>query len=115
MSADTVTHREDAIAVVYVRMPGWLKNQIVDWCGKSELSVNSWAANVLKRALEEEWGLPEPPPAAAPLPTPYSVVSSYLSGETVLEPCGEPSPCGRTEVVDVAGVGYCDKCNIRLT
>lgn len=110
-----VKYRKDATAVLYVRMPGWLKNEITEWCEDSGLSVTSWVNNALKHALEQEWDVPEAPPAPVPLPTRADVVRGYLTGEEILEPCGRPSPCERTQIIDVSGIGYCDHCNIRVT
>lgn len=110
-----VKYRNDATAVLYVRLPGWLKNEITERCNTEGVSVTSWTANVLKHALEEEWALPDAPPAAAPIPTSDDLIRGYVRGETIIEPCGKPSPCERTAVIEVAGVGYCDHCNIRVT
>lgn len=109
-----VKYRPGATAVLYVRMPGWLKNEITEHCAEAGLSTTAWVNNALKHALEADWDVPEAPPAAAPIPTRVDVVRGYLTGEEVLEPCGRISPCERTQIIDVNGIGYCDHCNIRV-
>lgn len=112
----TVKSDPESVAVIYVRVPGWLKNAIADQCAKNAISVNRWAANILLRAYEEDHHIPEAPPAQAPLPTVTDVIRGYLTGETVLEPCGREAPCER-EVAGafrVAGVEYCNFCRIRV-
>ena len=109
-----VKHADGATAVLYIRVPGWLKNEITEHCNTEGVSVTSWAANALKRAVEDDLGIPPSPPARAPLPTSMDVLRGYLSGEEVLEPCGKPAPCERTGAIEVAGVSYCDHCNIRI-
>jgi hypothetical protein len=50
MPAEPVDYSDDRQAVVYVRVPGWLHNLIVRVAEGRGLSVNGWAAVVLKVA-----------------------------------------------------------------
>ena len=107
-------YHPDATAVLYVRLPGWLKNQITEHCNTEGVTVTSWTANVLKRAIEDDLGIPPSPRGRAPIPTAADVLRGYLAGEEIIEPCGKVAPCERTGTVSVAGVEYCDHCNVRI-
>lgn len=111
-----VEARSDAVVQVSVRVPGWLKNRVAAEAAENGLSINRWAAGVLLRAVESGEGFPEAPPAQVPLPSPDQVLRGYLSGEDVVEPCGQASPCERAVVgVDVVdGMSFCRACRIRV-
>lgn len=116
MPRRTTHYKDDATAVVYVRVPGWLKNDIVQLCKELDVSVNSWSANILYQALLERKNLPTAPEPAGPIPTIQDILRSYLTKEPVLEPCGREAPCERwsTEPTVVSGVAYCGHCGIRV-
>lgn len=111
-----VVHDADATAVVYVRVPGSVKNRIVALAGSQGVSVNAWAANVLLRALELGEGLPEAPRGVAPVPDGGAVLRAYVEGERVLLPCGERGSCEGLGVgrLVVGGVEFCSVCRIRV-
>lgn len=104
-----VKHRDDSWAVIYVRVPGWLKNEITKAAKKKRLSVNAWAANQLLAALKK----PLPEPITPPLP--QQIVEGRIVGSPVLEPCGDYAPCQRTGTFELSGFEYCEVCRIRLT
>jgi hypothetical protein len=111
-----VTHNPDAEAVLYVRVPGHLKEAIASAADAAGLSLNAWCANILRLGLLEGRGIPLPPRAHAPLPTVDEVVAAYVRGEQVVTPCGRVGICsGTTESPEVLhGVGWCRGCGIRL-
>jgi len=117
MPAEPVDYSDDRQAVVYVRVPGWLHNLIVRVAEGRGLSVNGWAAVVLKVAAERDAGLPAPPVARAAVPSRGDVVVGFLLGRTVLEPCGRVSPCERASVGThrVGDFEYCNYCRIRIS
>jgi hypothetical protein len=108
--AKIVKHDDGSTAVVYVRVPGWLKNQIAREAKRKHRSINQWASNILMQAILEGKGLPDP----VPPPTPEEIVEGYVTKTPPLEPCGVPAPCKRTGEVEVDGFSYCDPCGIRL-
>ena len=115
MPAPIVEHQDGSYAVVYVRMPGWLKNQITAAAVESGLSVTAWATNILRQGARGELNLPNPPPASHALPTPADVIAGYAKGERLLGPCGKSWPCDAAEgpVEELHGVTFC-ACGIRL-
>jgi hypothetical protein len=116
MPARTINYADDKKAIVYVRVPGWLKNLIKEVAKSRGKTQNDWAATVLKHAAESGAGMPEPIPARVPIPLPEDVLRSYLAGKEVLEPCGKPYPCEMRQAGthDVGGYRYCNACRIRV-
>lgn len=114
MSRRPVRHGDDVRVQVSVRVPGWLKNRVADAAAAEGVSINTFCAGVLLRAVERGEGFPEPPPAQAPVPSPERVLRGFLTGEDVLEPCGRPYPCERSGVTVVEGLAFCNECRIRV-
>lgn len=115
MTQPIVDHHDTAQAVIYVRVPGWLKNQITRCATTSGLTVNAWAANVLELATRQD---PLPPaPARAPLPDTVDTLRAYLTGNRLLAPCGQPWPCDvdTAGTHDTAGISWCNACGIRTS
>ena len=112
-----VKHQPDAEAVLYIRVPGWLKNQIMEQADLEGTSINTWCANELRLAIRNSLGLPPPPPAAAPLPTPSDALHAYLTDTPLTTPCGRTRTCtGLTEPPETLnGLSWCIECGIRLT
>jgi hypothetical protein len=96
-----------------VRVPGWLKNQILAHCKSTGVSLNAWMANRLYLDLQAERGLPEPPQGRAPLPTPADQIRAWASGEKLLMPCGKTDCTPKLETV--SGATYCKECRIRVS
>jgi hypothetical protein len=118
MPAKLIKYKDEKIAVVYVRVPGWLKNLISEAAESRKTSVNNWCANILKSAAETGTGLPEPPKSHGPVPSAQDVVRDYLSGEKgkLLEPCGKQAPCERRAAGThrVGDFEYCNHCRVRI-
>jgi hypothetical protein len=112
----THKHNPDAEAVLYIRVPGAIKNQVADTAQQHGLSINAWAANIIRLALRQEQGLPAPPPAAAPLPSPAEALHAYLTNTTLTTPCGRTRTCtGLTDPPEALhGLLWCAECGIRL-
>jgi hypothetical protein len=99
-----------------VRVPGWLKNEVVEYLEGSGESLSQWFVSVLQRALREGWGVPEPPRAVRPLPSTGDEVRAWAAGDRLLGPCGEPADgcVGVRERFEVSGLVFCSGCSIRL-
>lgn len=105
----------DSSNYLQVRLPGWLKNDIIDHCQKLGCSLNAWLVESLRASLRVERGLPEPPPARAPLPTTADQIRAWAVGEKLLTPCGKmecPAMSGDTWEHD--SMGFCVHCGIRV-
>lgn len=99
-----------------VRVPGWLKNEVLAHCEDLNCSLNAWLVEVIRWGLREGQGLPHPPPAHAPLPTPSHQMRAYLLGERLMTPCGQQGECPATEgqVWDHDEMTFCRSCGIRV-
>lgn len=106
--------RDDSSYNLVVRIPGKLKNEILDHCEEIGSNLNSWVVFTLMMALREARGLPPPPPATAPLPTIDEVLRAYVLGERLIMPCGKPGPCPGEDPVKLGGIDYCPECSIRV-
>jgi len=112
-----IRHNPDAEAVLYIRVPGTLKNELTDAADRDGLSITSWCANQLRLALRESRGIPTPPPAPVPLPGPAEALHAYLVDEPLVLPCGKTGTCaGLTDPPEVLhGLRWCAGCGIRLS
>tara|TARA_B100000029_G_scaffold514096_1_gene615647 strand:+ start:1379 stop:1729 length:351 start_codon:yes stop_codon:yes gene_type:complete len=107
---------EHASVQTILHLPGRIRNELVDHVQSLGTTMNEWCGIVIRKALEEEQGLPAPPPAAAPIPTKVDILRQYLTGDQVLEPCGKPYPCER-ETTDPEFHGqleFCGHCRIMV-
>jgi hypothetical protein len=89
MPARPVESRPGSTQYVHTRVPAEVKDACVTAARAAGLSVNAWAANVLRLAALGATGFPPPPPASHPLPDPGTVLAAYATGERLLGPCGE--------------------------
>lgn len=106
----------DAQTYVMVRMDGRLKNELAKHCRAQDVSMNAWLIEIIKYGIRHQKGVPQPPPAVAPLPTAAEVVRAWAQGEKVLTPCGKRGECyGTNNDPDMHdGMGFCRECGIRV-
>ena len=85
---------DHATVPVIINLPGRVRNDLV----------------------EEAQGLPPVPPPSAPKPDRIDILRQYLTGESVLEPCGKPFPCQREDTdPEFHGASeYCGYCRIKV-
>ena len=107
---------EHATVQTVLYLPGRLRNELVTYCKSVGSSMNEWCGYVIRKALEEAREIPEPPPPVAPVPTRVDILRQYLTGETVLEPCGRSYPCDRekSESEFIGSLEFCGHCRIML-
>lgn len=102
----------DKTTLLQIRIPGWLKNQILDHANHNGTSLNTWVAAVLHEAVNK----PAVEPRERRTVTVADVIADYLSGASTTAPCGRVWPCDGSgvEPVPVNGVPFCAVCNVRL-
>jgi hypothetical protein len=107
----------DSQNYLQIRLPGWLKNEIITHCEILDCSLNAWLVEAVQSALRADRGLPEPPQARAPLPTTADQIRAWAVGERLVMPCGRTQGCsaydGDTWSHD--GMGFCHECGIRIS
>lgn len=117
MPAKPRKSRADKPAVIVLRLPGHLKNRLIDYCDSLGVPYTNWAVLALLAQMDAGLGVPAPPPAVAPIPSQVDQLHAYLRGERLTLPCGrEGTSCPGTESPErVAGFGFCPECRIRVT
>ena len=117
MPAKPRKSRADKPAVIVLRLPGHIKNRMIDHAHKQGVPYTNWAVHALIAQMDADAGVPAPPPAVAPIPTQVDQLHAYLRGERLILPCGrEGVSCPGTEQVEsIGGFGFCPECRIRVT
>lgn len=97
-----------------VRVPGWFKNELVDWCEGLGVPVSVWVVNCLREGLREGKGFPAAPPARVPLPGLDEQVRLWLLGERLVLPCGRSGVCEGLVAGVLPGGSFCGVCGVRV-
>ena len=95
---------------LHVRIPGWLKNDILALSQQQNMDLMDWAAVGLYILSREQRKLPVRPDSR-PLPTTADQIRLWAVGEKMLMPCGKQS-CAYTPEV-VGSSTFCSLCGIR--
>jgi hypothetical protein len=106
------SNRDDQTVHLQIRIPGWLKNQILTAANNAGEPLNRYVAAILHEAVNK-------PPVEACAGRTVSVgdvIADYLSGTSTLAPCGRVWPCDGTgvEPTRLNGAEFCRVCNVRL-
>ena len=106
----------DGTVYLQLRVPGWLKNKIIERADELGVSVNSCLLIATKKWLEDEGTLPEPPVACNTLPTTADQIRAWATGQKLTGPCGQTDckaldESGRWQS---DGMGFCRHCGIRV-
>lgn len=106
----------DATYHLVVRIPGWLKNELLLLARREGVGMARYAETVLFRAVRDAQGIPAPPPARVALPTTADQIRAWATGEVLSTPCGRVGSCTGTDETPrrVGGLGFCRECEIRL-
>ena len=107
----------DRTVAIQTRVPGFIKNELIDFADKEGMPLSQATAIILKTFLEEERGIPQPPPAEVPVPTLRAVLQAYHEGTSLIGPCGQAwdtgcsyQTCG---VRKIDNAEFCADCGIR--
>lgn len=106
---------EDHQYNLVLRIPGWFKNELVDFCAEQGVSMNQWAISAIRDAMMAGKGIPEPPPAKVPLPGLDDQIRLWAAGERIMMPCGRFDECPGSDSRKLGGMRFCPECNIRIT
>jgi hypothetical protein len=101
---------------LHLKIPAWVKALIAEAAEEEGMSMSQYCAHVLSMRARDTIGIPNPPPAAAPIPSISDVLRSYVDGSKLIGPCGKPWPCEYSEDSSkfIGDVEFCGECNIRV-
>ena len=97
---------------IVLRITGQEKNKILKAAKKENVTLTQYIQYAVWTLMRSEKGIPPPTTAKHALPDFDAQMRSYLSGERLLQPCGEVS-CDMV-VVEVASMEFCETCNVRI-
>ena len=98
---------------VHLRMPGKLKAEMIAHATKLNVSLNELIIYAVWEFMRSEKGIPSPGSPQYSLVTPQEALALYLTGQTILQPCGQKE-CD-IKITEVAGMKFCDTCNVRVS
>lgn len=102
----------DKYVILNVRMKGRLKNEIIDYARKKDISVNDMIQYAVWEFIRNEKGIPDAGSAQFSLPTVEETVLAYIRGEHILQPCGLRE-CDK-KITQLNDMQFCETCNLRI-
>lgn len=103
---------DDRLYNLGIRITGKQKNEIIDFAKSKGISVSQLMNYAVWQFIREDKGIPAPGPSQFALATPEDQVRAYLTGETLLQPCGKIE-CEK-DIVMFQGMEFCENCNLRI-
>lgn len=103
-----------------LRITGKEKNRILKAAKQEGISLSSYIKYCIYAEMQREQGIPPLPKNQYPLPTVQEQVRAYLTGQALLQPCGEVECVLSVEggleksVVEVGELRFCVSCNVRV-
>lgn len=102
----------DRLHNLTIRISGEQKNRILDHAESKGISVSQLVEFAVWEFIRLDKGIPNPGPSQFKKPTAEDVLRGYLSGESVLQPCGKVA-CDQ-KIVKFQGLEFCETCNVRV-
>jgi hypothetical protein len=112
MKKATKTKNPNHLYNIVLRVKGSVKNELIDAAEAHNMSLSEFVLFSAWVQARSGRGVPFPGSAQFAVPDTGTVLRAYLSGGTVLQPCGK-EVCDMS-VVEVAGFEFCDTCNVRV-
>lgn len=107
------TTNPDSLNHLIIRLPGWLKNQLIEQANQQNISLNTLCLHALNTWIRTQQQFPPPPPDPQPLPTIADQIRAWACGEQLTQPCGR-TDCDPGAGVKLGGCTFCESCGIRL-
>ena len=98
---------------VHLRMPGKLKKEMLAYANNIGVSLNELIIYAVWDFMRNEKGIPSAGSPQFTLATPEEALALYLSGQTLLQPCGKRE-CDM-KITELQGMKFCDTCNVRVS
>lgn len=106
------SRRPDSWSEIHIRLKGSLKNELIDYARRHDLSVGQVVNYAIFVLLQDSKGVPAPGTPQYSLPTMEESLVAYMKGENLLKPCGQVS-CDM-KLTELDGMSFCDVCNFRI-
>jgi len=103
---------KDRLYNVGIRISGEQKNIIIDHAASKGISVAQLIEYAVWEFIRQDKGIPNPGPSQFRQATPQDELRAYLSGETILQPCGQKQ-CDQ-QLTKFQGLTFCNTCNLRI-
>lgn len=103
---------KDRLYNIVLRVKGSHKNEIMQAAKKNKMQLSEYVLYCVWEHMRSERGIPAPGPSQFQVAEPMDHLRAYLSGETILMPCGQVS-CDMV-VSTFQGMEFCDTCNVRI-
>jgi len=97
---------------IVLRISGKEKNRILKASKKADLNLSDYIKWCIYSEMRREQGFPTPEKTLHPLPTVQEQIKAIATGAELAQPCGELA-CDMA-VVEVAGMKFCETCNLRV-
>jgi len=95
-----------------VRLLGEQKNIIIDYSRANNLSVNQLMLYAVLDFINNQKGIASPGPSQYAKSTLDDVLSAYIRGERLYQPCGKIE-CDK-KITNISGMEFCTTCNFRV-
>ena len=99
---------------ISLRITGKEKNRILKAAKKAEMTLSNYILYCTWAQMREERGIPAPGSAQFAVPDLQETLQAYFGGRALLQPCGRVESDCDLVVVEVAGMKFCDSCNVRV-
>lgn len=95
-----------------IRLLGEQKNTIIDYARANDLSVNQLILYAVLDFINNQKGIPSPGQAQYAKSTLDDVLSAYVRGEKLYQPCGKIE-CDK-QITIISNMEFCKTCNFRI-
>lgn len=103
---------EDRLYNVGIRISGKQKNHIIDFADSKGITVSQLIEYAVWQFIRNDKGIAAPGPSQYAVITPEENIRAYLTGETLLQPCGKVE-C-KQDIVMFQNMKFCETCNLRI-
>lgn len=103
---------QDRLYNVGIRISGKQKNLIIDHALAKGITVSQLIEYAVWQFIRNDEGIAAPGPSQFAKTTREDQVRAYLTGETLLMPCGKQT-CNQVSV-SFQGAEFCETCNLRI-
>jgi hypothetical protein len=102
----------DRLYNIALRVKGSQKNEIMQAAKRNKMQLSQYILYCVWEHMRSERGIAPPGPSQFKIAEPMDHLRAYLSGETLLMPCGQQK-C-EMKIVQFDTAKFCETCNVRV-